>query len=31
VTERNLNAGYILEADAKQTIAAAERSNVGGR
>ena len=29
VTERNLKAGYILKVDADQTIAAAERSDVG--
>lgn len=30
VTERNLKAGYILRVDADQTIAAAERSIIGG-
>jgi hypothetical protein len=31
VTQRAVQAGYILKVDADQTIAAAERSNVGGR
>jgi hypothetical protein len=30
-TERNLKAGYILKADADQTMAAAERSSIGRR
>jgi hypothetical protein len=31
VTQRALKAGYILKVDADQTIAAAERSSIGGR
>jgi hypothetical protein len=31
ITLRNLKAGYILKADADDTIAAAERSTIGRR
>jgi hypothetical protein len=31
VTEKNLKAGYILKPDAEATIAAAEKSDIGGR